>query len=218
TSQPSGATRAPTSEQETPESGTKRPGSSAGAEAAEPSSEEDAQQPPNKSKKKRKKSTFDLQVEAWTHYRRQYDDKEKEVMLSVAIDIGAKFHGQTFAYVNPFDKNAWKTRVAQPVVKELGENPDYVRRMDVETVEDVFLSQFGLVKMEKWYKSTGNQAKKYFDNNPDEGTGASGGKPPNQIQMLRQRLYENHPAVNKNNLHESQGGLPSDSDGGGGGD
>lgn len=63
TSQPSGATRAPASEQETPESGTKRPGSSAGAEAAEPSSEEDAQQPPKKSKKKRKKSNFDLQFE-----------------------------------------------------------------------------------------------------------------------------------------------------------
>ncbi|CAN0378266.1 unnamed protein product, partial [Ectocarpus sp. 8 AP-2014] len=139
-------------------------------------------------------------------------------MLSVAIDIGDEFHGQNFSFTNSYGKSIWKNRVAVPIVEKLSENPDYVRRVDRETVREVFLTEFGLVKMERWYRSTKSQAKTYFNNNPDEGTGASGGRQLNTVQVLRQRLYENNPAVNKNNLHESQGGLPSDSDEGGGGD
>ena len=30
--------------------------------------------------------------QAWVHHKRNYDDVEKEVMLSVAIDIGEPFH------------------------------------------------------------------------------------------------------------------------------
>lgn len=64
TSQPSGATRMPPSEQETPERGTKRPGPSAGAEVAEQAAEEDAQQPPKTKKtSKRRKNAFDVAFE-----------------------------------------------------------------------------------------------------------------------------------------------------------
>ncbi|CAM9954909.1 unnamed protein product, partial [Ectocarpus fasciculatus] len=217
TSQHPGAPPEPTSEQETPERGTKRHGSSAGTKAADQAASEDTQQPKKKAKKKRKKTHFEESFEAWVHYKRNYDDVEKEIMLAVAIEIGPAFHGKDYHYNNTYGKTKWRNSVGDPIIRKLAQDKDYVKRVDKETVKEVFRSEFGLVKLERWYKSNRDQARKHFQNNPDEGTGASGGKPLTKVQQLRLRLYENHPAINKTDLHESQGGLPEDSSGDEGG-
>lgn len=121
--------------------------------------------------------------------------------LSLCPTTAPNLQSTTFAFGNTYGNNTWFECICKPAVAYLLAHEEYMSTNTKEDLEELFFTEFGQIKIRDWFSSQKKQASTYErDKNK---TGASARKEPDEVVVLRQRMFASNAAVSKKGMRES---------------